>query len=335
LVEKGFAQGDTLYILTNPRPEALLISIAAQWLGGVSAPLDPNGNEEIILDLVKKLHPEFIFAEGQIQIDQLLKTNTQQRLVIYSDARGLSSYDHKILFNYSDLESKAIDDLNIPLITKPNDLAFIFYRFNSQRRVEVRKLTHIETLIHGRQLIEKEGLTANEEALAARAFAASGHMRYLLAPWLLAGFKLNFPENIETRDIDRRELGPTLVAGTSQTYQRLENLITSRLPLLGTTRRALVNWSLLAPVNSSPVRKFVAYWLVIRPLLDVIGFSYTRVSLLVGEPLPEKSLRFFASLGIKVRNWPEESTWHTVPVTTHLNNTKNIRLADLNKIVRV
>jgi hypothetical protein len=255
--------------------------------------------------------------------------------VIYSDVRGLSSYDHNILFNYSDLGSKSIDDLNIPLITKPNDLAFIFYRFNSQKQVELQKLSHIETLIHGRQLIEKELLTEKEEALAARTFAASGHMRYLLAPWLLAGFKLNFPENIETRDVDRRELGPTLVAGTSQTYQRLEDLITLRLPLLGTARRALVNWSLTAPANSSSVRKIIAYWLVIRPLLDVIGFSHTRVSLLVGEPLPERSFRFFASLGIKVRCWPEESIWHTIPVTPQLDNTKSSSQADLSKMVRI
>ena len=55
--------------------------------------------------------------------------------------------------------------------------------------------------------------SASEEALAARVFAASGQARYLLAPWLSAGFCLNFPEALATRDTDRRELGPTLGAG--------------------------------------------------------------------------------------------------------------------------
>ncbi|MGZ8252366.1 MAG: hypothetical protein ACXW1P_07765, partial [Methylophilaceae bacterium] len=110
----------------------------------------------------------------------------------------------------------------------------------------------------------------------------------------------------------RRELGPTLVAGTRQTYQRLEALIESRLPLPGSIVRALFDWSLSSPPSSWWSRKLIAYWLIIRPLRDVIGFSRTRIPLLVGESLPEKSSRFFASLGIEIRNWPDITGWEQV-----------------------
>jgi len=312
LKEKGFARGDTLFLLSYPRPEALLLSIAAQWLGGVSAPLDPSYEEANILTLLRELQPAFIFAEGQLQVEQVLKLNVAHRLVMYADDRGLSSYEHGVLQSYSDLGDYEVEDLDVAAVAEPADDAFVFYRLDEYQQVELQKLTHLEMLTHGRELIKQEALTKNEEALTARGFAASGDVRYLLAPWLLAGFKLNFPESIETRDIDRRELGPTLVAGTRQTYQRLEALIESRLPLPGGIVRALFDWSLSSPPSSWWIRKLIAYWLIIRPLRDVIGFSRTRIPLLVGESLPEKSSRFFASLGIEIRNWPDITGWEQV-----------------------
>ena len=41
LSERGFRPGATLTILSNPRPEAVLLALAAQWLGG-SAPRPPR-----------------------------------------------------------------------------------------------------------------------------------------------------------------------------------------------------------------------------------------------------------------------------------------------------
>jgi len=157
-----------------------------------------------------------------------------------------------------------------------------------------------------------EKLGADEQALAARAFAASGQARYLLAPWLIAGFCLNFPENLATRDNDRRELGPTLVAGTLETYTRLHDLVQARLPQPGSAQRRLVDWALAAQPGAA--RRVLGEWLVRRPLRDVIGFTRTRAPLLVGEPLSGNAQAFFAALGIAVRAWPDPAQWHSPAV---------------------
>lgn len=336
LEEKGFKRGDTLFLLSYPGPEALLLSIAAQWLGGVSAPLDPTYEDAKVIALLNALQPSFVFAESQAQVDILLKAKLTHQLVIYADARGLSSdkksYQHLALHQYSDIHAKAnitrqIDSLKYISIAEPDDEAFVFYRLDESGQVEFQKLTHDEMLNHGRQLIKQESLTEQEEALAARAFAASGHVRYLLAPWLIAGFKLNFPENIHTRDVDRRESGPTLVAGTSATYQRLEALVQSRLPLPNTLHRKFLDWSLETTTQSFFIRRAIAYWLIARPLRDVIGLSRTRVPLLVGEGLPASSIAFFASIGVQVRNWPDVSEWYKSDA--ELDKPK--RLSDLNR----
>lgn len=317
LIEKGFERGDTLYVLSHPRPEALLLSIAAQWLGGVAAPLDNADTDETLLVLLEALNPKFVFAESQVQVDQVLGLSNSPKLVIYADGRGLSGYDHSghagsTLYRFSDFDYLVpVDYLNFVSIAAPEEVAFKFYRIDSQGELEFQTLSHAEMLTQGRHIIQQEELTSDEEALAARAFAASGHVRYLLAPWLIAGFKLNFPENIHTRDIDRRELGPTFVLGTADTYQRLETMVKARLPLPNTAHRKLLDWALSHTKTTSLWHKILAYLLVIRPLRDVIGFSRTRVPLLVGESLPADTTAFFHAIGIQVKHWPDKFEWQS------------------------
>ena len=329
LRERGFNKGDALFLLSHPRPQALLLQLAAQWLGGLAAPVDLLVERAVTVQLLQKLRPAFVFAEGEDEVALLAEAELAPRLVIYADRRGLAGDAQASRLDYADALKLAAAPLHEAPLVAPVDHAFAFHRLDAGGLVHLQTISHHELLNEGRRLLRQENLSAADEALAARAFAASGHARYLLAPWLLAGFRLNFPENLATRDNDRRELGPTLVAGTRETYQRLESLVQQRLPQAGSWRRRLVDWALRTssaarnppPISLKPAaksnRRFslsltLANWLVISPLRDVIGFSRTRVPLLVGEPLPESSLRFFRSLGIEIRNWEEHAYWYVL-----------------------
>lgn len=90
-----------------------------------------------------------------------------------------------------------------------------------------------------------------------------------------------------------------------------------RLPLNGTWLRKALDWAIYSQSKHSLLGKLVADWLFLRPLRDVIGFSRTRVPLLVDEPLSEQSLNFFKALGINVRNWPDVQDWKAVNVEPH------------------
>lgn len=310
LQQHGFRQGDTLFLLSEPRPEALLLSLAAHWLGGVAAPLDPAFAQPQLLDLLHTLRPQFVFAEAQAQVDQVLAAKPDSAVVIYADARGLAGYQHPALVSYAQVVATPEIQAIAPAVAA-EEIAFRFYRLSSAYALEYSEVSHAELLRNGRQLVTQEALTAHEEALAARAFAASGHAKYLLSPWLLAGFTLNFPENLATRDTDRRELGPTLVAGTATTYQRLYTLTQSRWPLPGSWQHRVVAWALWAAKTRLPLIATFARWLVILPLQDVLGLLRTRVPLLVGEPLSPEATQFFADIEIHVRAWPEAAAWQT------------------------
>ncbi|WP_148714511.1 AMP-binding protein [Chitinolyticbacter meiyuanensis] len=305
LATAGFGAGDALVLLTQPRPEALLLSLAAQWLGGVAVPLAPDLPDAELHAVLQQLSPHYLFAEDETQWQRV--NHGAYRLAIYGDARGLNGIAGWTA--YAELHGDAAPAEPQARSAQP---AFAFYRVQPGGNIERQAISHAELLQEGVRLVTAEGLTEHEEALAARAFAAGGQARYLLAPWLLAGFRLNFPESTATRDQDRRELGPTLVAGTRETWGRLADQVQQRLPLPGSLRRWLVD-AALTPPRSWHGRLWhgiAGHWLVRRPLRDVLGLTRTRVPLLVGDPLTEPAARLLTQLGVVVRGWPDPAQWH-------------------------
>ncbi|WPP47026.1 AMP-binding protein [Pseudomonas sp. AN-1] len=309
LQARGFASGSTLAILSRPRPEALLAALAAQWLGGVAALFDPLEAAGDQLELLRELQPEFVFAEGLEELQRLRAAALAPRLAFYADGRGVSEEEGGAQA-YARLLAEASAYQTAPQAHAERS-AFAFYRRGADGGHEQQRISHAELLREGRRLVDVEQLGPREEALAARAFAAGGQARYLLAPWLIAGFRLNFPESLATRDNDRRELGPTLVAGTRETYGRLYELALARLPQPGTLQRRLVDWALAR--RPGLLRRTLGHALVCRPLRDVLGFSRTHAPLLVGEPLAEEAQQFFAGLGVVVRTWPDPAEWQRPP----------------------
>ena len=307
----GFGVGDTLVLLTHPRREALLLSLAAQWLGGVAAPLDPSLEEATLNLLLGHLKPGFVFAEEQRQVDQALLGSRVNAQIIHADS-VLGQTSARVQ-HYQRLLDQARPASRAPLAEAEHS-AFALYRLNGLRQVQVEHFRHEELVKEGRQLVFTERLGRHEQALTARVFATSGHLRYVLAPWLTAGFTLNFPQSIDTRDADRRELKPTLVEGTRDTYERLEGLIRAQLPLPDSLAGRLVTYALRP--DGTVLQRFLGYWLVKRRLRNIIGFSRIRVPLLIGPALPQESLQFFRSLDIHIHTWDKVANWRTLATMT-------------------
>ncbi|MBI6576081.1 AMP-binding protein [Pseudomonas viridiflava] len=285
---KGFKATDCLLIISESNAEALLLALAAQALGGSVSLIEPSMDHRHWLATVK---PRYAVVQNLELVAQL--SDAEPDVVIVLDDRGLHDAKDARLVDYAELLKPAAKGIRKPLIDAAA-CAFVFQTPQGEQR-----LTHADLLNGARQLIDIQAITERDQALAARVFAASGQARYLLAPWLVAGFCLNFPEALSTRDNDRRELGPTLVLGTRESYARLELWARERLPLPGTFAHGLYRWA-MAPAQGVIRRQF-GYWLIRRPLLDVLGMSRLSKPLLAGEALTPQSHAFFAALGILPR----------------------------------
>ncbi|WP_191488129.1 AMP-binding protein [Pseudomonas sp. FEN] len=298
LYQRGFRHDDDLLIISQAQADALLLALAAQWLGGSVTLLDPEFDHR---KLLTRLKPTFVLADALDAVQQIRGADSLPRVLLYLDGRGLNAAADPRLGAYSDLSRGVTVDAPAPA-NESSATAFVFYPTADGRS---QRVSHGQLLEGARKLVERESLSPGEEALAARVFAASGQARYLLAPWLSAGFCLNFPEALATRDTDRRELGPTLVLGTRESYARLEHWARERLPLPGTLSDQLYRWAIVSDARF--FRRWLGYWLIRRPLLDVLGMSRLRVALLVGPGLTQESAEFFGALGIRPRNWQEPS----------------------------
>lgn len=285
---KGFKATDCLLIISEANAEALLLTLAAQALGGSVSLIEPSMDHRHWLATVK---PRYAVVQNLELVAQL--SDAEPDVVIVLDDRGLHDAKDARLVDYAELLKPAAKGIRKPLIDAAA-CAFVFQTPQGEQR-----LTHADLLNGARQLIDIQAITERDQALAARVFAASGQARYLLAPWLVAGFCLNFPESLSTLDNDRRELGPTLVLGTRESYARLELWARERLPLPGTFAHALYRWAMVPA--QGVIRRQFGYWLIRRPLLDVLGMSRLSKPLLAGEALTPQSQAFFAALGILPR----------------------------------
>ncbi|POY82008.1 acyl-CoA synthetase [Pseudomonas amygdali pv. morsprunorum] len=283
----GFGPADRLFIISEARAEALLLTLAAHWLGGSVSLLDPALDNR---EWLAGQSPEFAVVDG---LEALLQVRVAlPGIVVLLDKRGLTEADDSGVIDYARLLDGPAGNVADPRQSRA--AAFVFPAVDWQPDMQ---LSHAVLLSDARQVAQRHALSSQDQALAARVFAASGQARYLLAPWLVAGFCLNFPEALGTRDNDRRELGPTLVLGTRESYARLELWVRERLPLPGSISHRLYRWA-MAPAPGA-VRRWLGYWLIRRPLLDVLGMSLLAKPLLAGDALTPQSEAFFTALGIR------------------------------------
>lgn len=306
LAQRGFTPGDALLLVSHPRVEALLLSLAAQWAGGIAIPLDPELDIDTLGTALRYLKPRFTFAEDEVQLERLLAHSQQ---VIDANLRCLPTHPNPAVSDYRTLA--APHDGSFPGLAKPDDDAFAFLRVDNEGQLVQQRSTHAALVREAQHLTAVEKLHADDEAFAARAFASISQARYLIAPWVATGFRLSFPESLATRDNDRRELAPTLVAGTSQTYARVAQLVDERLPGERSWRLRLV----LRAMRGTDGRfaNALIWFAITRPLREIIGFSRTHAALVVGPALDEKTAALFRALRVDVHAWPDADQWQSLP----------------------
>jgi long-chain acyl-CoA synthetase len=313
LVSRGFVPGDRLMLVSQPGPETLLLALASQWAGGVAVPLDPQTGDDALAAALAHIAPRFVFADDDTRIDTLL---AHAQRVIDANPRNLPIPPGGTVIDYRDLSAHQPERqlVHQAVHAEPHRDAFIFLRPDADGGLAERRFSHTELLHEAAHFVRAERLGVDDEAFAARAFAAPAQARYLIAPWVLTGFRLNFPEALATRDNDRRELQPTLVAGTRDTYARLAGLVDERLPRGRGWRRRLF----AAALNGSriPVVRLLARWLIARPLREVIGFRRTRAALVVGPALDDQTAALFKALAVDVRAWPEGGEWQRLSASS-------------------
>lgn len=323
LHEYGFQKDQSFLIVSNPNVDVVAISLAIQALGGQVQLIDQAVeilDTHTLPDYLAILQPDYILIEQLEQLISLEALNYHPTYIFYIEQNNLTTFDHEYIVDIVSLLEGVKEKYHIEfsqLNVQQSQIAFSFERVEADQRLRVY-YSHQELIEEARQLIQTHHLDHSEDAFIARAFSSVGHIRYLWSSWLLAGFSLNIPETLQTRDQDRQVIAPTLVLGTQSTYVRVEQRILKRLPqqdrwLARTYQLAL---SRIQQKQKLTLLQKLVLGLFRQVILEELGFSRLKTALIVGQPVENTTHQFYQALGVQLQHWGQHAAWQTSKLST-------------------
>jgi len=325
LAALGFQRGEKLSVIGDNRPRLYWAQVAAQALGGISAPVYQDSIAKELQYVWSHAEVAVIVAEDQEQVDKVVSLKDQLpavRHVVYDDPRGMAQYRHDWLRSFADVEElgrkfgqehpgyleAAIEQ------GRPDDVAMIWYTSGTTGHPKGAMLTHANLIETARMLTKVEDVRPEDDWLSYLPMGWAGDGFYSLVMGLLVGFCCNCPESPETVQRDLRELGPTTLLAPPRIW---ENMLTSvqvraadASPLKrwvfdrfrGVAERVEILRSEGKPIPFG-LRLLYALgeFLVYTPVRDQLGLLRARWVYTGGAPLGPDTFRFFRAFGVNLK----------------------------------
>src|SRR6266545_49691 len=325
LAALGFQRGEKLSVIGDNRPRLYWAQVAAQALGGISAPVYQDSIAKELQYVWSHAEVAVIVAEDQEQVDKVVSLKDQLpavRRVIYDDPRGMAQYRHDWLRSFAEIEElgrkfgqehpgyleAAIDR------GRPDDVAMIWYTSGTTGHPKGAMLTHANLIETARMLTKVEDLRPEDDWLSYLPMGWAGDGFYSLVMGLLVGFCCNCPESPETVQRDLRELGPTTLLAPPRIW---ENMLTS-VQVRAADAPPLKRWVFdrfrgvaerveLLRSEGKPIQfglrllYALGEFLVYTPVRDQLGLRRARWVYTGGAPLGPDTFRFFRAFGVNLK----------------------------------
>ena len=325
LAAAGFKRGDKLSVLGDNRARLYWAQLAAQSLGGMSVPLYQDSIARELAFVLEHAEVSVIVAEDQEQIDKVLSLADQLkglRLVVYEDARGMSSYSHPLLKSFAEVEEagRAFAKANADYFEREldqgraEDVALIAYTSGTTGRSKGVLLTHANMIATSESFASVEQVARADNWLCYLPMGWVGDSMFSLSTSLVVAATCNCPESPETVQRDLRELGPSALLAPPRIW---ENMLTG-LQVKATDAspvkrrvyeffRRLAERHELLKADGKPIPRPLAMgyrigeFLVYGPVRDQLGLRNAVWCLTGGAPLGADTFRFFRSFGINLK----------------------------------
>ena len=325
LAARGFARGDRLAIIGDNRPRLYWSMAAAQCLGGIPIPLYQDSVAEEMIYPLRQAEVRFAVAEDQEQVDKLVEI--QERCgfleeVLYDDPRGLHNYGQPYLraLEGHAKAGRAYDQEHTGFFEeevargRSDDVAIILYTSGTTGNPKGVMLTHDNMIVTGRNGIEREGLTEDDELLAYLPMAWVGDNLFSYTQSYVAGFCVSCPESSDTVLTDMREIGPTYNFAPPRIYENMLTQVMIRMEDAGRIKRAMFRYFMEVArragtriLDGKPVppadrvRYALGRVLVYGPVKNVLGLTRIRLAYTAGEAIGPEIFDFYRSLGINIK----------------------------------
>lgn len=302
----GVGPEGRVIVAARPTLSVLATQFALHALGAVIVPVDPGVAPEQFTEVLRASAATFVVTD-QMSIIKSIHDAVEPLEVFYlgSDRNLPPAAAGAIGWEWL----RALGEehhVSAPLAeawraSQPASAAFEYFDRGAPTTLHRRIVSHRELILEAERIRDEQALTPADRALTTTSTGTSGSALFDYALWVVTGYCLHVPETEATRDIDCREIAPTVLTGTAGEYHALHQRTLQRLPSAGTRQRRRVEQVL----NGAPADKRFRAWLnparffTQRSLKDVLGLARVRCACVADGSLEETpTAEFFAALGI-------------------------------------
>jgi long-chain acyl-CoA synthetase len=314
LAANGFGRGDRLAVLGDNRPALYATLLAAQSLGGVGVPLDPDADPSRLTAVVEDARVGVVVAETAEQADRLaslIDARGSPARVFCADTGGFNRSDQWEARRLDALTDAPQESTIAALEPATQDLALLVYPAAPQS--PPLPLSHAQLITAAEVIAAADPVRSTDDALCYLPMSSYEDMLYSLTLGLLGGFACNCPEAPDSVLRDLREIGPTILFLPTAACNALAQVVSAKAEAVtGFKRRSFTFFQRLAlaadacreqeravPLGLAlgcRIGELVAY----APARDQLGLSRVRWVHTDG-PLPPGTARLLRALGVALR----------------------------------
>jgi long-chain acyl-CoA synthetase len=325
LLALGVERGDRVATVGDNDRFYLWAYLGLLAIGGVQVGLYTDAGADEMAYVIDHSDAVVVFAKDQEQCDKLLEIRDRLpkvRRVIYWEERGLWEYDDPWLISFAAVQAEGralASDAAARLAEevkrgRGDDLAVICYTSGTTGLPKGAMLTHanLVTATAAFNAVDRRRDSDNHVSLLPLGWIAEHVLG--VAPHVMYGIIMNFPEAPETVRANVREIAPEGILYNSRLWDNLVGMVQVRINEASWWNRQLYQHFL--PIgyrmadrrlnNTAPELGLrLAYaagdLLIFGPLRDQLGLSRVRSAYTAGAALSPDAMRFFHALGINLK----------------------------------
>ncbi len=326
LVARGFKKGDTVAILGDNCPEWVLIDLATQRIGGISAGIYATNSAEQVKYVVTHSDARFLFVENEEQLDKWLQIQDQTpkiEAVFFWDKKGLRDFNHPKILSLDKLweEGRSQSDLDAA-ITKmeqsvsPDDIAILVYTSGTTGDPKGAMLTHRNVTWIAQTICDmdpKLGISENEEVMSFLPLCHIFERLFSVFIHITKGYTVNFIENLDTIADNMREISPTVGYAVPRIWEKYYSTIYIKMSEATFFKKWLykmaLDWSSAVAEKKiygkevtglQNLKYAISKRLVFDKLRERLGMERMRIAYSGAAPISPKILTFFHAIGLNL-----------------------------------
>ena len=342
-----FGRGDKLAYAGDNRPEGLYSELAAQSLGGAIVGVYPDSHVDQVEYILNHSDAMFVVAGDQEQADKILEIKSTCpgiRKVIIDDPKGMRHYDDPLLAYFADIQQSGRElhreqpQLFERMLANvgPEDVGMINYTSGTTGLPKGSMITQRNMVSIATAQDEVDAARDEFEYVSFLPFAWIGEQEFGVYWPLFKAFAVNFPEKVDTVQVNIREIGPHILLAPPRIWEKICSDIQVKIQEAVWIKRKI--YAAFLPVGyqmadfilekKNPplhwrVLNGIAYLMLFRALTNYFGLSRLVHAYTGGAPLGPEIFKMFLALGVRIKQayGATETTAGTI-----IHRTDDIRL---------